>query len=149
MDRAEQKLRLSDEEFKRNVGTTKPVFQMMREILQQAHGELHQFGGQPLTWSIDDKLLIALQYYREYRTMENIAIDFGCSKCTVFRAIRWVEEALSADGRLQLPGKKALQDGEPKTVAIDVTEQPVERPKKNRKCGIPARKSGTRSSPKS
>ena len=118
MDRVEKKLRLSDKEFKRNVGTTKPVFQMMREILQQAHGKLHQFGGQPITWSIDDKLLIALQYYREYRTMENIAIDFGCSKCTVFRAVRWVEETLSADGRLQLPGKKALQDGEPKTVVM-------------------------------
>jgi len=41
MDRVEKKLRLSDKEFKRNVGTTKPVFQMMREILQQAHGKLH------------------------------------------------------------------------------------------------------------
>jgi len=42
----------------------------------------------------------------------------------------WVEDVLSAEGRFQLPGKKALQEEEPKTVAIDVMEHPIERPKK-------------------
>jgi hypothetical protein len=62
---------------------------------------------------------------------------------------------LSADGQFQLPGKEALQedenndDEEIETVAVDVTEHPIQRPKKNRKTGIPARKSGIRSNRRS
>ena len=98
-------------------------------------------------------LLITLKYYREYTTMESIADDYDCSKSAVCRSIQWVEDVLSADGRFQLPGKKALQDDEsqtetPKTVAIDVTEHRIERPKKNRKTTIPARKSVIRSNRK-
>ena len=37
MTRVEKKLKLSDEKFKRRIGTTKPVFQMMLDILQTAH----------------------------------------------------------------------------------------------------------------
>jgi hypothetical protein len=46
-----------------------------------------------------------------------------------------------------LPGKKTLVDEEqkPRVIAIDVTEHPIERPKKNRKNTIPARKSVIRS----
>ena len=67
--------------------------------------------------------------------MESIADDYDCSKSSVCRSIHWVEDTLSADGRFQLPGKKALQEDEttpvpPKTVAIDVMEHRIERPKK-------------------
>ena len=77
--------------------------------------------------------------------MESIADDYHCSKSAVCRSIHWVEDVLSADGRFQLPGKKALQEEEtkavsPKTVAIDVMEHRIERPQKNRKTGIPVRK---------
>ena len=85
--------------------------------------------------------------------MESIADDYNCSKSAVCRSIHWVEDVLSADGRFQLPGKKALRDDEantvaPKTVAIDVMEHRIERPKKNRKTTILARKSAIRSSRK-
>ena len=45
MTRVETKLKLSDEKFKRRIGTTKPVFQMMLDILQAAYDELYQSGG--------------------------------------------------------------------------------------------------------
>jgi len=155
MTRIEKKLKLSDEKFKRRIGTTKPVFLLMLDILQTAYDELHQSGGKPSDLSVGDKLLITLKYYREYMTMESIADDYDCSKSAVCRSIHWVEDVLSADGRFQLPGKKALQTNEsqtgessggaPKTVAIDVTEHRIERPKKSRKTTIPARKSAIRS----
>ena len=151
MTRVEQKLKLSDEKFKRRIGTTKPVFQMMLAILQSTYYELHQSGGKPPILSVGDKLLITLKYYREYMTTEFLADDYDCSKSAVCRSIHWVEDVLSADGHFQLPGKKALQDNEtqtvesnitaPQTVAIDVTEHRIERPKKSRKTTIPARKS--------
>jgi hypothetical protein len=141
MTRVEKKLTLSDETFKRRIGTTKPVFQTMLDILHAAHSTLHQSGGKPNELSVGDKLLITLKYYREYTTMESIADDYHCSKSSVFRSIHWVEDVLSADGRFQLPGKKALQEDAPKTAAIDVMAHPIERPPKSRKTGIPARKS--------
>jgi len=150
MTRIEKKLKLSDEKFKRRIGTTKPVFQTMLQILQTAHTKLHESGGKPNDLSVGDKLLITLKYYREYMTMESIADDYECDKSTISRSIHWVEDVLSADGRFQLPGKKALQDDEKiKTVAVDVTEHPIERPKKNKKTGIPARKSVIRSNRRS
>jgi hypothetical protein len=140
---------MPDEQFKRIIGTTKPVFETMLDVLQTAYIRLHRSGGKPPKLSLSDKLLITLQYYREYRTMEHIALDFGVAKSSVCRSIVWVEETLSADGRFQLPGKEALQDGSVETVAIDVTEHPIERPQKNRKTGIPVRKSDTPSNHKS
>jgi hypothetical protein len=148
MERAEKALKMRDKQFKRIIGTTKPVFQMMINVLEIAHEKLHETGGKPPDLTVGDKLLMTLQYYREYRTMESIGVDYGCAKSSVCRAINWVENTLSADGQFQLPGKQALQDGTLKTVAIDVTEHPIERPKKNRKNGIPARKSDIRSSPR-
>jgi len=127
------------------IGTTKPVFLTMLDLLQTAYDKLHEQGGKPPDLTVGDKLLITLKYYREYTTMESIADDYDCSKSSVCRSITWVEDVLSADGRFQLPGKKALQEDDPKTVAIDVMEHPIERPKKNRKTSIPARKSVIRS----
>jgi hypothetical protein len=148
MERAEKALKLPNQQFKRVIGTTKSVFQRMMTVLNAAYEKLHEPGGKPPDLSVGDKLLITLQYYREYRTMEHIGIDYGCSKSAVSRSVQWVENTLSADGQFQLPGKQALQDGDVKTVAVDVTEHPINRPKKNRKIGIPARKSGTQSSPR-
>jgi hypothetical protein len=149
MERAKKALKLPNKQFKRNIGTTKSVFQKMMCVLQTAYEKQHEAGGKPPDLTVGDKLLITMQYYREYRTMEHISIDYGCSKSSVSRSIHWVEQTLSADGQFQLPGKQALQDGTPKTVAIDVTEHPIHRPKKIRKSGIPARKSGIPSSHRS
>jgi len=135
---------MSNKQFKRIVGTTKPVFRSMLDVLQVAFDKLHEPGGKPPNLTPGDKLLITLEYYREYRVMERIGMSYGCAKSTVSRSINWVEDTLSADGQFQLPGKRALQENDVKTVAIDVTEHRIERPQKNRRTGIPARKRNTR-----
>jgi hypothetical protein len=148
MDRIKKKLKLSDEKFKRRIGTTKSVFLTMLDILETAHAQLHRAGGKPNHLTVGDKPLITLKYYREYTTTESIADDYDCCKSAVCRSIHLVEEVLSADGRFPLPGKKTLQDDEsarvaPKTVAIDVMEHSIERPKKSKKTGIPGKRSVT------
>ena len=145
MDRAKKALKLPNAQFKRVIGTKKSVFQQMTHILQAAYDKLHESGGKPPDLSVSDKLLITLQYYREYRTMEHIAIDYGCSKSTVCRSINWVEQTLSSHGDFQLPGKAALQDkdGEVKEMAIDVTEHPINRPKEGQKEWYSGKKKGT------
>jgi hypothetical protein len=48
----------------------------MLAILQKAHRELHKQDGKPLTkLQVEDKLLLTLQYWREYRTMEHLAYE--------------------------------------------------------------------------
>ena len=67
MERTEKALNLPCEQFKRNIGTTKPVFQQMMTVLQVAYETLHQSGGKPPDLTVGDKLLITLQ---EYRTID-------------------------------------------------------------------------------
>jgi len=70
---------------------------------------------------------------------------------TAYRIIRKVEDTLIRSKTIALPGKKQLTepDYQGKAVVIDVTESPIERPKKNKNASIAARKNVTPSSPKS
>ena len=42
--------------------------------------------------SIEDKLLIALEYLREYRTYFHLGRSYGVSESACYRACRWVED---------------------------------------------------------
>ncbi|GHT47208.1 hypothetical protein FACS189454_09400 [Planctomycetales bacterium] len=77
--------------------------------------------------------------------MAHLAFDFGVAKNTVSDTILLVENALIQNGTFHLPGKKALlsKENAGRKLAVDVTESPIERPKKNKKNGIQAKKSGT------
>jgi len=78
-----------------------------------AFGDLHKQGGKPLTkLQVEDKLLLTLQYWREYRTMEHLAYEYGVVKSAVHSAMVWVENTLVRDGTFRLPGKNALIAGE-------------------------------------
>ena len=89
MEREEKALKMPKKQFKRIIGTTKPVFQKMMSLLETTYEKLHETGGKPPDLTVGDKLLVTMQYYREYRTMENIAVDYGCAKSSVCRSINW------------------------------------------------------------
>jgi hypothetical protein len=84
---------------------------------------------------IEDQVLMTLGYWREYRTYFHIGSYWQLNESTVYRIIRRIEDILISCGLFALPGKKVLTSGdsEIETIVIDVTEQEVERPKKNRK----------------
>jgi len=137
----------NDKEFKELFGVKKEVFQEMLAILTDAREKRRQNGGpQRLKLSVGDQLLMTLQYWREYRTMAHIAYDFGIAKSTVSDTIALVENVLIQHETFHLPGKKALlsKENEGRTLVVDVTESPIERPKKSKKTGIRARKRSTR-----
>ncbi len=89
-----------------------------------------------------DRLLVALQDWREYRTSFHIAQDWGLSEATVGRLVERVETALMHSGRFRLPGKKHLVQGfeHPEVVVIDVTETPIERPQVEQKQSYAGKK---------
>jgi hypothetical protein len=83
---------------------------------------------------MEEMLLASLEYWREYRTYAHIAASYGIHESNMYRLIKWVEDVLIKDGTFSLPGKKALlkSNVEYEIVQIDVTESPVERPKKGK-----------------
>jgi hypothetical protein len=150
MERLPHALTRSDSEFKELFGVKKETFHHMLAVLSAAYEIKRHSGGPRLKLSISDKLLLTLQYWREYRAMRHIGYDFGVAKSTVSDTVTWVEDTLIQDGTFHLPGKKALLSGtKSRTFVVDVTESPIERPKKNKKNGIPARRSNTLSRRKS
>ena len=73
-----------------------------------------------------------------------MAYEFEVGEVTVHAVITWVEDTLIKSGKFSLPGKKALLgDTDIEIILVDVTESPIERPKKNSENGIPAKRRST------
>ncbi len=123
----------NDSQFRRITGVKRATFEKMIEILKKNYAEKHRRRGRNLKLSIEDQLLTALEYWREYRTYAHIAASYGIAESNMYRNIKWIEEVLIKDGTFSLPGKKELlkSDAEYEVILIDATETPVERPKKN------------------
>jgi hypothetical protein len=146
MDNQNRMAKLAEEKYLVTFGIRKPTFDKMLEILESAYKRMHTAGGRPPRLNVLDKLVVTLGYYHDYRTMENIAFDYGVSKSRICDAVKWVEKTLIKDGCFALPSKRELvkSDREMYAVIIDATECGTERPKKNKKEAVPGRKSGIR-----
>ena len=136
---------LKDIAFRRRTGVHPKTFEKMVEILSAAHAQKKSRGGRPNKHSIEDMLLMALEYWREYRTYFHIGSDYGLSESNTYQTIRWVEDVLVKDGTFSLPGKKALLESgtQYEIVLKDVTESPIERPKRGKSTTTPERKNAT------
>lgn len=136
----------SDAHFRRITGVKRKTFEKMIEILMAAEKLKKAKGGRPNYLSIEDRLLMALEYLREYRTYAHIAASYGLSESNTFENIRWIEDTLIKSKEFRLPGRKALakSDNEFEIILIDATESPIERPKKNNADTIQVRKKDTR-----
>ena len=129
--------KLKNEEYQELFGVKKDTFYKMLDILNDKYAELHKQGGKNPKLTVLDKLIITLRYYREYRTMKNIAFDYAVVKSTICDSINWVEQTLVKDGTFSLPKKRQLLEDniEVETVLVDATECEIKRPKKNKKNG--------------
>lgn len=149
MSKYEQLHKQKPKDFKRLVGVNKETFDSMidvfREYIQERKKSLGVGGRKSL--SPEDKVLLMLGYYREYRTLGHIGFDFGVSESTASRVVCETEEVLIKSGKFSLPSKRALYgDNIDLTfVVIDATESPIQRPKKSNASITPERKSSTRS----
>lgn len=138
-----EKLKSSSEaQFRRVTGVKRKTFEAMIEILKEAYKIKKSKGGRPSKLGVEDMLLMALEYIREYRTYLHIATSYGLAESNAFEAIRWVENVLIKSKEFRLPGRKALlkSDNEFEIILIDATESPIERPKKNNADSIRGRK---------
>jgi len=130
---------LKDTDFKRLTGVQRETFEKMLKVVQKGFRDF----GRPPKLNRADQLLMTLMYWREYRTEFHIAQTYGVSEATVCRTLRKVEGALVSSGKFRLPGKKALQPSDTvfEVMLVDVSEQPIERPKKAKNSTIVAKSS--------
>ena len=141
--------RLDDEAFRRLTGIRHSTFRHMVKFLKAEETQKLKRGGRNPRKRMEDRLLMTLEYWREYRTYFHVASSYNVSEPTAYRTIRWVEAILIKSKAFSLPGRKALlkSDLQFEGVMVDATESPCERPKKSKSVSTPARRSGTRRKP--
>ena len=139
---------LRHELFRRKTGIKRKTFERMIEILKEAELEKKKLGGKPNKLEMEERLLMWLEYMREYRTYFHTASSYGISESACFRNCVWIEDILIKSKEFSLPKRTAplKSDYEIEAVVVDATESPIERPQKNkgnttreRKRGIPSR----------
>jgi hypothetical protein len=90
----EEVSRYSDKKFKRVVGVNRTTFKLMVNILEKEYREKH-LRGRSTKLSMEDMLLVALEYWYEKRTYEQIAASYGLAASNVCRSIKWIEEVFA------------------------------------------------------
>ena len=130
----EQIKELEAEKFRRLTGVKRGTFDKMVSILQEADIQKKAKGGRKSKLSIEDRLLMALEYIREYRTYFHVSQSYGVSESTACDTIKWIEGTLIKHPDFALPGRKALlkSDMDYEVILIDATETAIERPKKKK-----------------
>ncbi len=117
--------KLSEGQFRRITGVKRDTFNKMVELVQLKKPSGRR--GRPFKLSVEEQVLMMLEYLREYRTYAHIAASYGIAESRAFANIRLVENILIKSKEFSLPGKKALlkSDFEFETILIDVTESPI------------------------
>jgi Helix-turn-helix of DDE superfamily endonuclease len=136
---------LDDEKFRRLAGVKRTTFNKMVLILEQSSKDKKIKGGRKNKLSIENMLLMTLEYIREYRTYFHISQSYDVSESTAYKTVRWIEDTLIKHPDFALPGRKALlkSDVEYEVVLIDATETPIERPKKSKNTFTQGRRKST------
>ena len=97
-------------------------------------------------YSIEDRILIMLCYYREYPTYFHLGLKYNISESTAFRTVIYIENILIKSGAFNLPKKSSIaSDTEIETIVVYASESPIERPKssKHQKLNYSGKKNGT------
>ena len=138
--------KLSPDEFRRLTGVKRPTFEEMVKLLQESRDQKKARGGRKNKLGVEEILLMALEYLREYRTYFHISKSYGVSEGYAYKLIRWVEDTLIKSKTFSLPGRKALlkSDMAYEIVLVDASETPIQRPKKNSVTSIQGRKKDIR-----
>jgi len=143
MSKYEQLQKKPPKNFKRLIGVNEETFEAMISVFRAYETERkknHGVGGRK-SLIPEDKVLLMLSYYREYRTLEHIGFDYGVSEATASRTVREVEDVLIKSGKFSLPSKRALygDDIDLEFIVVDATESPIQRPKKSSESTIQER----------
>lgn len=135
---------LSDELFRRKTGIKRKTFERMIVILKEAELDKKKRGGKPNKLEIEERLLMWLEYVREYRTYFHTGASWGVSESACFRNCVWIEDTLVKSKEFSLPKRitSLKSENQIEVIVVDATESPIERPQKNKGNTTPERKRG-------
>jgi len=139
------------EEFLRTVGLSHEDFLHLHGKLaayldeQKVLNPLTRRGRKDSKLALEDRLLLTLYYLRHYPTLINLAAVFGISESYCHKVYARTARLLANVEKL--PNRKALLKDPAAILAIDVSEQPIERPVKNQKAYYSGKKNAIRSKP--
>lgn len=121
---------LSNTKFRRLVGVKRSTFDIMHTGLKSAWSQKIKKGGPSPKLSLENSLLLTLAYLREYSCFAKTGGYFKVSESTAYRVVIWIENELIKLNCFHLPGKNSLYKNNYELVIIDVSECPIERPKR-------------------
>ena len=128
--------KLSESEFRRATGVKRGTFNVMVEVIKETETrQKKKKAGRPKKLSIEERLLMTLEYLREYRTFFHIAQSYGVSEGSAHGTVTATENLLIKSGKFSLPKRKniILSDDPIEVILVDASESPIERPKKKDK----------------
>jgi len=134
--------------FTRLVGVNHGTFAI---ILAKVESEYKKYlnekpkrkSGVQCSLSLADQLLLTLLYMRNYETLLKIGSDFGISESYTQKRYTFIKKLLLRC--LDVPDEQSLKDAiSGNQIAIDVTEQAIERPLKNQEDYYSGKKKRTR-----
>jgi len=88
MNKYENIKNLASDEFRRLTGVKFITFNEMLEVLQEAKKRKKRYGGKPNKLCLEDQLLMALEYLREYRTYFHLGKSYNLSESACYRSCR-------------------------------------------------------------
>ena len=97
----EEVSRYEDKKFKRVVGVNRMTFKLMIDVLEKEYRKKHM-RGRSTKLSVEDMLLIAMEYWYEKRTYEQIAASYGLAASNVYRSIKWIEDVFVENGTFEV-----------------------------------------------
>jgi predicted DNA-binding protein YlxM (UPF0122 family) len=121
---------LTPKAFRSKFGITLKVFEIVLEIFLEEYDKKYSKRGRPGI-PLEDRLVLAVSYWRSYNTIQNLATDYGASKSAVHRAIKCVEDTLPNNEKFKLRGVAATHNKNGNIITemiIDVTNQEIECP---------------------
>ena len=129
---------LKNQKFKRKVGISRILFEILVEIIKIELSILHSKGGRNPELSPEDLLLMLLTYYREYPTFFSLGIQFGLDESNAYRWVRWLEKNIfekfhNTEENIELGTIINISPFDAKkgnVKIVDVTECPIQRAKK-------------------
>jgi len=143
--RVEKLLKLNDEDFKLHTGLRKNTFYKILNYLTIEFDKCHEKGSKRGI-GVTCRFVLAITYWRDYRPMRQMGLDYDVPKSTVCDSIKWVEITLSKWNVIKLEDikleiKKVEEKGiKVETIIGDVTEQPKERPVINQEVDYSGKK---------
>lgn len=122
-------LNLSDSEFQRLLGIKRPTFNKMLEIVTEAHAIAKRKGGVQSRLSIEERLVMMIEFWKSDYTYFSIGVRYGVSESYAYKIITRFENYLIESGEFSLPNINDIKKED--IIIVDSTEIDIQRPKKN------------------